>query len=82
MKECDPPPPNPRPGSNLQPCGWFQASLDVTGTFKYVKMKLVKEGFHPNQSSDPVYFLDEKVRDYVPLTIDIFNEISSGKIRI
>lgn len=56
--------------------------MDVTGTFKYVKMKLVKEGFHPNQSSDPVYFLDEKVRDYVPLTIDIFNEISSGKIRI
>lgn len=67
---------------NLQPCDCFQASLDITGTFKYKKTKLVEDGFHPHQISDPVYFLDEKVRDYVPLTLDIFNAVSSGKIKI
>lgn len=68
--------------NNLHPCDWFQASLDITGTFKYKKTKLVEEGFDPDQISDPLYFLDEKVRDYVPLTRDIFNAISSGKIKI
>lgn len=83
MKECNlPPTPGQPQNNNLQPCDWFQASLDITGTFKYKKTKLVEEGFHPNQISDPVYFLDEKARDYVPLTLDIFNAVSSGKIKI
>lgn len=82
MKEDNLPPPHPIYNNNLQPCDWFQASLDITSTFKYMKMKLVEEGFHPNQISDPVYFLDEKVRDYVPLTLDIFNAVSSGKMKI
>uniref|UniRef100_H3BWE1 long-chain-fatty-acid--CoA ligase n=1 Tax=Tetraodon nigroviridis TaxID=99883 RepID=H3BWE1_TETNG len=60
----------------------IQASLDVTGTFKYTKTRLVEEGFHPDRISDPVYFLDEKARGYVPLTLDIFNAVSSGKIKI
>lgn len=68
--------------NNLKAFHWFQASLDITSTFKYMKTKLVEDGFHPNQISDPVYFLDEKVRDYVPLTVDIFNAVSSGKIKI
>lgn len=56
--------------------------MDVTGTFKYVKMKLMEEGFDPNRTTDPLYFLDEKIRDYVPLTVDIFNAVSSGKIKM
>lgn len=60
----------------------LQASLDVTGTFKYVKTKLVAEGFDPSRTTDPLYFLDEKARDYVPLTQEIFNAVSSGKIKI
>lgn len=54
----------------------------MTGTFKYVKTKLVAEGFDPNRITDPLYFLDEKVRDYVPMTQEIFNAVSSGKIKI
>uniref|UniRef100_A0A3Q4BDJ7 long-chain-fatty-acid--CoA ligase n=1 Tax=Mola mola TaxID=94237 RepID=A0A3Q4BDJ7_MOLML len=60
----------------------IQSSLDVTGTFKYVKVSLVEEGFNPRQITELLYFLDEKVRDYVPLTLDVFNSISSGKIKI
>lgn len=56
--------------------------MDVTGTFKYVKTKLVDDGFDPDRITDPLYFLDEKVRDYVPLTQDMFNAVSSGKVKI
>ncbi|XP_030282493.1 very long-chain acyl-CoA synthetase-like [Sparus aurata] len=60
----------------------IQSSLDVTGTLKYMKTKLVKEGFDPNQVTDPLYFLDDRAKDYVPLTLDIFSSVTSGKIKI
>lgn len=56
--------------------------MDITGTFKYMKTALVKEGFDPNQIADALYFLDEKEQDYVPLTSEIFTSIISGKIKI
>uniref|UniRef100_A0AAQ4QS27 AMP-binding enzyme C-terminal domain-containing protein n=1 Tax=Gasterosteus aculeatus aculeatus TaxID=481459 RepID=A0AAQ4QS27_GASAC len=46
----------------------IQTSVEVTGTFKLLKGKLVEEGFNPNQVTDPLYFLDEKDKNYVPLT--------------
>lgn len=60
----------------------MQSSLDITGTFKHLKVKLVEEGFNPNQITDPLHFLDEKDKNYVPLTLDIFNSVTSGKIKI
>lgn len=63
-------------------CVWLQRALNVTGTFKYLKMKLVEEGFNPNQITDPLYLLDEKEKNYVLLTPDIFNSVASGKIKI
>uniref|UniRef100_A0A3Q3RHL7 long-chain-fatty-acid--CoA ligase n=1 Tax=Mastacembelus armatus TaxID=205130 RepID=A0A3Q3RHL7_9TELE len=60
----------------------IQGSLDVTGTFKHLKVKLTEEGFNPNQITDPLFFLDEKEKDYVPLTPDVFNSVTSGKIKI
>ncbi|XP_037623203.1 very long-chain acyl-CoA synthetase-like isoform X1 [Sebastes umbrosus] len=60
----------------------IQSSLDVTGTFKHMKVKLVEEGFNPNQITDPLYFLDERDKNYIPLTVDTFNSITSGKIKI
>ncbi|XP_068578647.1 long-chain fatty acid transport protein 2-like [Cebidichthys violaceus] len=60
----------------------IQSSMDITGTFKLLKGKLVEEGFNPNQMTDPLYFLDEKDKNYVPLTVDMFNSITSGKIKI
>ncbi|XP_035013541.1 very long-chain acyl-CoA synthetase [Hippoglossus stenolepis] len=60
----------------------IQSSIEVTGTFKHLKGKLVEEGFDPNLITDPLYFLDEKERNYIPLTLDIFNGVTSGKIKI
>nr|XP_046249231.1 very long-chain acyl-CoA synthetase-like isoform X2 [Scatophagus argus] len=60
----------------------IRSSLDVTGTFKYLKTKLVEDGFNPNHITDPLYFLDEKDKNYIPLTLDIFSSITTGKIKI
>ncbi|XP_049431282.1 very long-chain acyl-CoA synthetase-like [Epinephelus fuscoguttatus] len=59
----------------------LQNSMDITGTFKHLKAKLVEEGFNPNKITEPLFYLDEKVMDYVPLTLDIFNGVTSGKIK-
>ncbi|XP_061630750.1 long-chain fatty acid transport protein 2-like isoform X2 [Phyllopteryx taeniolatus] len=60
----------------------IQSSLDVTGTFKLVKAKLVQEGFNPSAIMDPLYFLDDKEKKYVPLTMDIVRAVISGNIKI
>ncbi|KAM9352341.1 long-chain fatty acid transport protein 2-like [Symphorus nematophorus] len=60
----------------------IRSSLQVTGTYKHMKTKLVEEGFNPNQVTDPLYFLDENEKNYILLTLDIFNSVTSGEIRI
>ncbi|KAM7002431.1 LOW QUALITY PROTEIN: long-chain fatty acid transport protein 2-like [Tautogolabrus adspersus] len=60
----------------------IQSTLEVTGTFKHMKMRLVQEGFNPNQVTAPLYFMDEEVKDYIPLTQEIFDAVMSGKIKI
>ncbi|XP_077566934.1 long-chain fatty acid transport protein 2-like [Stigmatopora nigra] len=60
----------------------IQGSLDVTGTFKLVKSRLVKEGFDPSSVTEPLYFMDDKEKKYVPLTMDIIHAVTSGNIKI
>ncbi|KAK7891037.1 hypothetical protein WMY93_023000 [Mugilogobius chulae] len=60
----------------------IQESLAVTGTFKYQKRKLTDEGFNPKAISDPLYFLDLKKKDYVPLTLNIYDSLVTGAIKI
>uniref|UniRef100_W5N5U4 long-chain-fatty-acid--CoA ligase n=1 Tax=Lepisosteus oculatus TaxID=7918 RepID=W5N5U4_LEPOC len=54
-----------------------QNSLEVTGTFKQKKVKLVAEGFNPAVLQDPLYFLDDKEKRYVPMTQEIYDSILS-----
>nr|XP_020474497.1 very long-chain acyl-CoA synthetase-like isoform X2 [Monopterus albus] len=64
---------------------WFlriQTSLDVTETFKQLKVKLVQEGFNLDITQDPLYFLDISQKDYIPLTVSIYQDIVSGKIHL
>uniref|UniRef100_A0A3P9DSE3 long-chain-fatty-acid--CoA ligase n=1 Tax=Maylandia zebra TaxID=106582 RepID=A0A3P9DSE3_9CICH len=49
----------------------IQRSLDITGTFKLIKTKVVEQGFNPNEITDPLYFLNEKEKNYTPLTPDV-----------
>uniref|UniRef100_A0A3Q4BAL6 long-chain-fatty-acid--CoA ligase n=1 Tax=Mola mola TaxID=94237 RepID=A0A3Q4BAL6_MOLML len=64
---------------------WFlriQSSLDVTETFKQQKIKLVQEGLTLHVTQDPLYFLDVNQKDYIPLTLSLYNDIVSGKINL
>lgn len=69
---------------SLNMCGLFflQGSIDVTGTFKHLKGKLTEEGFDPNQLSDPLYFLSSGEKNYIPLTLNIYDSVVTGKIKI
>ncbi|XP_064168376.1 long-chain fatty acid transport protein 2-like isoform X2 [Anguilla rostrata] len=60
----------------------IQGFLEMTGTFKQMKVKLVEEGFCPAAVSDPLYFLDEKEKRYVPMTQQIYNSIESKVIKL
>ncbi|XP_068459887.1 hsFATP2a_ACSVL_like domain-containing protein [Clinocottus analis] len=60
----------------IQPC------LEMTGTFKMKKVKLVEEGFNPAHIEDPLYFLDAEKRMYVPLTEDIYRAIARRDIKL
>ncbi|XP_044190276.1 long-chain fatty acid transport protein 6 isoform X1 [Thunnus albacares] len=64
---------------------WFlriQTSLDVTETFKQQKVKLVNQGFNPEITQDPLYFLDISQKDYILLTVSVYQDIVSGKIKL
>uniref|UniRef100_A0A673AHI4 long-chain-fatty-acid--CoA ligase n=2 Tax=Sphaeramia orbicularis TaxID=375764 RepID=A0A673AHI4_9TELE len=60
----------------------IQDTLEVTGTYKHQKVKLVKEGFDPNGITDPLYVMDKRQNNYVPLTLNIYNSITLGKINM
>lgn len=54
----------------------------MTETFKQQKVKLVQEGFNPDVTQDPLYFLDVSKKDYVHLTLTLYQDIVSGKIHL
>ncbi|XP_026872928.2 hsFATP2a_ACSVL_like domain-containing protein [Electrophorus electricus] len=60
----------------------IQNSLEVTGTFKMKKVKLVEEGFNPAIIQDPLYFLDLTVKKYIPFTQENYNSVISGEIKL
>ncbi|XP_072550624.1 long-chain fatty acid transport protein 2-like [Salminus brasiliensis] len=60
----------------------IQGAMDVTGTYKQRKIKLAEEGFNPKTIQDPLYFLDDKKKTYIPMAEEIFNSISDGRLRL
>ncbi|KAM3837932.1 long-chain fatty acid transport protein 2-like [Diretmus argenteus] len=58
----------------------IQDSLAVTGTFKQMKVKLAEEGFDPALIKEPLFYLEDS-KGYVPMTQEIFDSITAGKIR-
>jgi fatty-acyl-CoA synthase len=59
-----------------------QGAIDTTGTFKQKKGDLVAEGFDPAQIADMLYFDHPKRHGYVPLDPALYQEISSGQLRL
>ncbi len=56
----------------------LQTGIEITGTFKHRKVDLVKEGFDPTQITEPLFLRDDKAGGFVPLTLDLFQEIEAG----
>jgi fatty-acyl-CoA synthase len=55
---------------------------DVTTTFKQKKIDLVKEGFDPGHTVDPIYFNDPQRKAFVRLDPALFDRINAGQIRL
>lgn len=60
----------------------FQAEAETTGTLKYRKVDLVKDGFDPMNTSDPMFVADNERQTYIPITPDVHRDIVNGKIRL
>ncbi|XP_010778245.1 very long-chain acyl-CoA synthetase-like [Notothenia coriiceps] len=60
----------------------IQNAVEVTGTFKQMKVKLVEESFDPGCIQDPLYILDNEEKSYIPLTAQVYSSIISGNIKL
>ncbi|HEU0198022.1 MAG TPA: long-chain-acyl-CoA synthetase [Nevskiaceae bacterium] len=54
----------------------------TTGTFKYRKVELKREGFDLTQVKEPLYVLANRKRGYEPLTPELSAQISSSELRL
>jgi fatty-acyl-CoA synthase len=59
-----------------------QPQIEVTGTFKQKKVDLVREGFNPATTGDPIYFNDAQARAFVPLDPALYGKIERGELRL
>ncbi|XP_026541844.1 bile acyl-CoA synthetase isoform X2 [Notechis scutatus] len=60
----------------------IQEALEITGTFKKCKTQLVKEEFDPITITEPLFFLDNSEKSFVPLTLEIYHSITEKKRKL
>ncbi|XP_077621444.1 long-chain fatty acid transport protein 5 [Crocuta crocuta] len=60
----------------------IQDALEITGTFKLVKSRLVREGFNVGIIADPLFVLDNQAKAFRPLTADIYKAVCNGTWRL
>nr|XP_020755365.1 bile acyl-CoA synthetase isoform X2 [Odocoileus virginianus texanus] len=60
----------------------IQDALEITGTFKLVKSRLVREGFNVSVVADPLFVLDNEAQAFRPLTPDIYRAVCEGAWRL
>jgi fatty-acyl-CoA synthase len=56
--------------------------MDLTGTFKYSKTELVREGYDPDTGDDLVYFDNPGAGAFTRLDKDLYERIQAGSIRL
>jgi fatty-acyl-CoA synthase len=60
----------------------IKSEIDVTATFKQKKVDLVRQGFDPGGTRDPIYFNDPDARAFVRLDENLYERIQAGEVRI
>ncbi|MGA2536165.1 MAG: long-chain-acyl-CoA synthetase [Terracidiphilus sp.] len=58
----------------------IRREADLTGTFKYSKTELVRQGYDPDLTRDPLYF--DNSTEFVALDKDLFQRIHRGEFRL
>ena len=56
--------------------------IEVTGTFKYKKTDLVKDGFDPSVVKDQMYYASTSENDYIDLDVNVFKKISDHELKL
>jgi fatty-acyl-CoA synthase len=59
-----------------------RTELAATGTFKHRKDELMREGYDPGATNDPIYFSDPEQQSYVRMDAQAFGLIQAGSLRI
>jgi fatty-acyl-CoA synthase len=60
----------------------FRNDIDVTGTFKYSRTELVREGYDPSATADAIFFDDTEMQIFNRLDVALYRRIEAGSIRI
>lgn len=60
----------------------FLPELHKTGTFKFQKTELRKEGFNPTVVKDPLFYLDARKGCYVALDQEAYSRIQAGEEKL
>ena len=58
----------------------LRTQMNLTGTFKYSKTDLIREGFDPDASKEAVYF--DTGEGFVPVDKDLYQRILAGEFRL
>ncbi|XP_043209142.1 long-chain fatty acid transport protein 1-like [Amphibalanus amphitrite] len=56
--------------------------LDMTGTYKFKKVELQKEGFNIEVVKDDLFYFDARKGSYIPLDKELHKKICSGQMRL
>jgi fatty-acyl-CoA synthase len=56
--------------------------IEVTGTFKYSKTDLVRQGYDPVSTSDAIFFDSPESQAYIRLDKTLYDRIQAGQIRL
>jgi fatty-acyl-CoA synthase len=60
----------------------IRKDMDLTGTFKYSKTDLVRQGFDPAANKDAVYFDALESGGFTRLDQELYDRIQTGRVRI
>ena len=60
----------------------IRQEVEVTGTFKYSKTELVRQGYDPVATADALYFDMAESQAFIPLDKDLYERIQNGAVRL
>jgi len=60
----------------------IRKDIEVTGTFKYSKTELVRQGYDPAATSDTIYFDNPELQSFYRLDQELYERIQTGQIRL